>query len=205
MKTTKEFNQSVKGAKSEVREMIASPFYVTNELNKLAKGIVTRTYGLSADEVRAVAAVSKRLIGGRYAFSVDMFAKDAKGRFCTYTAYKEEKHGPLNVDYQDVEGGSIGIHTLADGREVDVEKGMILNPVKCSFIGMFTAYCRVIASANKADEQAKREAEKVKKAAEKAKHDFEKARAKVKAVFGNLINTMTDEEIAEKYAIIKAA
>lgn len=205
MKTTKEFNQSVKGAKGEVKNMLASPFYVTNELNKLARGLVTRTYGLSAEEVREVASISKKLLGGKYPFSVDMFPKDAKGRFCTYTAYKPEKHGELRVDYHDTEGGSVGIHTLADGREVDVEKNMILNPVKCSFIGMFSAYCRVISSANKADEQTRREAERVKKAAERARQDFEKARAKVKAVFGNLANTMTDEEIAEKYAIIKAA
>ena len=200
----KNFNECVKNAKSEVKNAVYSPFYVTNELNKMANGTISRTYGLDMANVRAMAKLSRAYFGGRYAFSVDMLQKDYKGRFCVLRTYDADKHGALMADETTNADGTARVYTLADGREVI--DGRIMHPIKCTFVAMFAAYCAAIKAANTDAENIKKAAEKAKKAAAKERANFDKMRAACVNVFGpQFVANMTADEIREKYAIIKAA
>lgn len=185
----KAFNASVKNAKGTIKELVQSPYYLTNLYNKIAKGTLSQIDGLDVDntDVKAVAKVLKGMHGGRYAFDLNVFARDSYGRICLPTTAKRCPRYGLDLI-------SVG------------PKGwQYLRPVKCTAAGLFAAYCAVAKVDVKAKADAEKDAAREAKAAAKAAKELEKARRTVMAVFGDLANSFTDADILDKAKAIKSA
>ena len=196
--TAKEFGTIAKSAKVQLKEMTFSPFYIINALNKIAKGDATRIDGcntINVDDVKRVAKVCKTLHGGRYAFDFSLFDKDSAGRFCTRVQLPK-------VYTLDTIGDAVS-YTFR-GCDVDMDTHTYCKPVPCTFVGMFGAFAKVakveLSESEKATRAEKKASEKARKEAQK----LTKARNAVRALFGELCDTFSDEDIMEKYNVIKS-
>lgn len=196
--TSKEFAAIANSAKKQIKDVTFSPFFIVNTLNKVVKGDIAKINGMESinvDDVKTVANECKKLHGGRYAFDFALFEKDSTGRFCTRVQLPK-------VYALDTIGDAVS-YTFR-GCDVDIDTHTYYKPVPCTFVGMFSAFAKVAKVELSENEKAVR-AEK--KASEKARKDaqkIEKARNAVRALFGELCDTFSDDEVMEKYAIIKS-
>lgn len=211
--SSKEFAAIAKSAKSQIKDVTFSPFFIINTLNKVAKGDVSKIDGCSTinvDDVKTVANECKKLHGNRYAFDFALFEKDTKGRFCTRVTL------PKNYVF-DTDGDAVK-YTF-NGKDVLLSDNVYLQPISCTFTGMLSAFAKVakveMRETEKRENAEKREAEKRAKKEARAKETAEqkKARAakkeretKAKELSLQLLaGDITPEEFAEKLAILKAA
>ena len=207
--SAKEFNSTLKTAKGEIKGIFTSPFVIVNQLNKAAKGDFSKIENcdnLLRENVAKVAKVVKSLHNGRYAFNLDLFVKDYAGRFCTMQVSKKEIE--TRLDYCDICGVSAAVAIDNKGREVcEDENGnnVIYAPIVCTVTAFFNAFAKVAKVELTASEKAAKETEKAAKRTEKENKAYNKALAAVSAVFGELTNTLTREQILAKYSLIKGA
>ena len=211
--SSKEFAAIAKSAKTQIKDVTFSPFFIVNTLNKVAKGDVSKIDGCSTinvEDVKTVAKVCKTLHGGRYAFDFALFEKDSKGRFCTRVQL------PKTYTFDTI--GDAVCYTFK-GCNVDCSTHTYLKPVPCTFVGMLSAFAKVakveIRETEKKEAAEKREAEKIAKKEARARETAEqkKARAAKKEMESKakelslqlLAGEITAEEFAEKLAILKAA
>lgn len=209
--TTKEFNQSAKKGQKAIVTLTKSPFAIIKSLNNRLKetGKTTFIEGLGNIDLSGVHVVADQLKAinpaARYAFNVDVFTKDYKGRFCERVAYKGNERPARD-----------GQIVTDKGRElVTDETGntIMLRPVVCTEAGMFNAFVRIAGVYVKAEDTASRQAAKEAKAAAKAEKAAQKAAAKVKAAravveaaFGSeYTDTMSDTDVLKRAELIKAA
>lgn len=209
--TTKEFNQNAKNGKDAINVLTKSPFAICKSLNNRLRetGKVTHIEGLGNIDLSGVHAVADTLKtimpAVRYAFNVDFFVKDYRGRFCEKVAYKGTERPATD-----------GQIITDKGREiVSDEKGeaIMLRPVVCTEAGMFAAFARIAREYVKAEDTAARKAAKEAKTAERAEKAAQKAAAKVKAAraiveaaFGSDYTCkMDDADVLKRAELIKAA
>lgn len=184
----KNVNANVKSAKNELKSVLTSAFAGINYLNKVVSGKIgggLLADGMNVQSVKAVATALKKIHGGRYAFTADVLPKDRHGRICTR---ERSRRVPIwNNDLLDIVGGKyIYLRPCSDGITIQKLFAVFADVVKAD------AAAKVAKA--KADADAAKDAAKQKKM-----YDV------VFAVFGEYANTMTPEQIAEKYRIIKAA
>lgn len=184
----KNVNNNVKSAKNELKNVLTSAFAGINYLNKVVSGKIgggLLPAGMDVTSIKAVASELKKIHGGRYAFTADVLTKDAKGRICT-----RERSKKLPVwEYQ--------LLNIVNGKYV------YLRP--CSAGITIQKLFAVFADIVKADAAAKVAKAKADAAAAKVAANKKQMKDAVYAVFGEYANTFTDEQIEEKYNIIKAA
>ena len=184
----KSVNNNVKNAKSELKNVLTSAFAGINYLNKIVGGKIgggLLPAGMDITNIKAVASELKKIHGGRYAFTADVLTKDKNGRICT-----QERTRRMPIwDYQ--------LINIVNG------KYEYLRP--CSAGITIQKLFAVFADIVKADAAAKVAKAKAADAAAKVAASKKLMKDVVFAVFGELANTFTDEQIEEKYNIIKAA
>lgn len=184
----KNVNNNVKSAKSELKNVLTSAFAGINYLNKVVSGKIgggLLADGMDVTSIKAVASELKKIHGGRYAFTADVLIKDNKGRICT----RERSRKMPIWDYQ----------------LIDIINGKYEYLRPCSAGITIQKLFAVFADIVKADAAAKVAKAKADAAAAKVAANKKQMHAVVFAVFGELANTFTDEQIEEKYNIIKAA
>lgn len=184
----KSVNNNVKNAKSELKNVLTSAFAGINYLNKVVSGKIgggLLADGMDVTSIKAVASELKKIHGGRYAFTADVLTKDNKGRICT-----RERSRKMPVwDYQ----------------LIDIINGKYEYLRPCSAGVTIQKLFAVFADVVKADAAAKVAKAKADAATAKVAASKKLMRDVVFAVFGELASTFTDEQIKEKYNIIKAA
>lgn len=184
----KNVNNVVKNANIELKNVLTSVFVGINYLNKVVSGKVgggLLPVGMDITSIKAVAVELKKIHGGRYAFTADLLTKDNNGRICT----RERSRRMPVWDYQ--------LINIING------KYEYLRP--CSAGITIQKLFAVFAGIVKADAAAKVAKAKADAAAAKVAANKKQMKDVVFAVFGELANTFTDEQIKEKYNIIKAA
>ena len=184
----KNVNNNVKNAKSELKNVLTSAFAGINYLNKVVSekiGGGLLADGMDVTSIKLVASELKKIHGGRYAFTADILIKDNKGRICT----RERSRRMPIWDYQ--------LLDIVNG------KYEYLRPCSAGITNqkLFSVFADIV----KADAAAKVAKAKADAAAAKVAANKEQMKNVVFAVFGELANTFTDEQIREKYNIIKAA
>lgn len=148
-----EFNEVVTKSRAELNDAFKSPFVILNNLNKAAKGDLSKIKnceGLTFEDVKAVAKVVKTLHKNRYAFDTCLLRKDSKGRFCRVS--KSKVMPKFGFDLVDVN-----------------EKGFAyLRPIALNEIAFYNAFVAIakgeVSKAAKARKKAAKEAEKAAKA-----------------------------------------
>jgi hypothetical protein len=184
----KNVNNNVKCAKGELKNVLTSAFAGINYLNKVVSGKIgggLLAEGMNVASIKAVASELKKIHGGRYAFTADVLKKDNKGRICT-----RERSRKMPVwDYQ----------------LIDIINGKYEYLRPCSAGITIQKLFAVFADIVKADAAAKVAKAKADAAIAKVAANKKQMHDVVFAVFGELANTFTDEQIKEKYNIIKAA
>lgn len=184
----KNVNNNVKSAKSELKNVLTSAFAGINYLNKVVSGKIgggLLAEGMDVTSIKAVAAELKKIHGCRYAFTADVLTKDKNGRICT----RERSRRMPIWDYQ----------------LIDIINGKYEYLRPCSAGITIQKLFAVFADIVKADAAAKvAKAKANEKAAKKAAKE-KNMRKVVYSVFGEYANTFTDEQIMEKYNIIKSA
>lgn len=196
--TAKEFGTIAKSAKKQIKDVTFSPFFICNTLNKVAKGDVSKIDGcntINVEDVKRVAKVCKTLHGGRYAFDFSLFEKDSTGRFCTRVQLPK-------VYAFDTIGDSV-TYTFHNC-DVLIGENVYLKPVPCTFIGMFASFAKVAKVELSESEKVARAEKKAKEESAKYAKKLASAKSAVRALFGELCDTFSDEEILAKYAIIKS-
>lgn len=184
----KNVNDKVKNAKSELKNVLTSAFAGINYLNKVVSGKIgggLLPAGMDVTSIKAVASELKKIHGGRYAFTADVLTKDKNGRICT-----RERSKKMPVwEYQliDIVNGKY-VYLRPCSAGIKIEK-------------LFTTFAGIV----KADAAAKVAKAKADAAAAKVAANKKQMRDVVFSVFGEYANTFTDEQIVEKYNIIKAA
>ena len=185
----KRINATVKNAKAQVKNLLNNAFVGVNFFNKVVSGKVGAGLlpeGLNIDAIRDTAKELKTLHGGRYAFTVDILHKDRFGRFCSVATC-----------------GNVPSHCYD---MIDISKSGRFSYWKPIAEGIsFPQFFNLFADYVKADAAAKVAAAAAAEKAQKAAATREKIYNTVRAVFGELADTFTDEQIREKYNIIKAA
>ena len=183
--TSKEFTHVCKLAKYEFNEMQKSIFVCENHLNKAAKGTAEYS-GMTNDNIKLVAYKLQTLHNnkGKY-FDICVFPKNSKGVSCLVKHSKKMPKWGLEI---------VNIS----------EKGFdYLEPIKTSDKEVFNAFCTIAKVDIKETEKAAKVAAKVEREREKAEKAYNKAYKAVFALFGDITNLMTRDEILAKYAIIK--
>lgn len=211
--SSKEFAAIAKSAKSQIKDVTFSPFFICNTLNKVAKGDVSKIAGMESinvNDVKIVANECKKLHGNRYAFDFCLFEKDSKGRFCTRVNLPKKY-------VLDTIGDAV-TYTI-DGKDILFSDNVYLQPVTCTFPGMLSAFAKVakveIRETERREAAEKREAEKRAKKEARARETAEQKKArmakkeretKAKELSLQLLaGEITPEEFSEKLAILKAA
>ena len=211
--SSKEFATIAKNATKQIKAVTYSPFFITNTLNKVVKGDVSKIVGMESinvDDVKTVANECRKLHGGRYAFDFALFEKDTKGRFCTRVTLPKKYVFDTDGD---------AVKYTFNGKDILLYDNVYLQPIACTFTGMLSAFAKVakveIRETEKKEAAEKREAEKIAKKEARAKETAaqKKARAakkeretKVKMLSIELIaGDITPEEFAEEVAAIKTA
>lgn len=184
----KNVNNNVKNAKSELNNVLTSAFTGINFLNKVVSGKIgggLLPAGMDVSSIKAVASELKKIHGGRYAFTADLLKKDNNGRICTV---ERTKHMPIwNFQLIDIVNGKYEyLRPCSEG--IKIQK-------------LFAVFADIV----KADAAAKVAQAKADAAAAKVVANKKHMRDVVFAVFGEFANTFTEEQIEEKYNIIKAA
>ena len=201
---SKEFNAIVRNANREINGTFKSPFIIVNLLNKAAKGDFSKVEncaGLSRENIALVAKQLRAMYGTRYAFSVDMLCKDYKGRFCSVIANNTDKNAIVMHDYFDLSGVSVCVSIDSKGRELCDNGGQLLAPIALTVTAFFNAFAKLAKVEIRDNERAEKELAKQAKA--QAKADREKS--VVAKVFGELAESMSENEIHEKFMAIKGA
>lgn len=184
----KNVNNNIKNAKNELKNVLSSAFAGINYLNKVVSGKIgggLLPAGMDVTSIKAVASDLKKIHGGRYAFTADVLTKDNKGRICT-----RERSRIMPVwDYQ----------------LIDIINGKYEYLRPCSAGITIQKLFAVFAGIVKADAAAKVAKAKADNAAAKVAASKKQMKDVVFSVFGEFANTFTDEQIEEKYNIIKAA
>ena len=184
----KNVNNNVKNAKSELKNVLTSAFAGINYLNKVVSGKIgggLLPSDMDITSVKVIASELKKIHGGRYAFTADVLTKDKNGRICTH---ERSKHMPI-WEYQ----------------LIDIINGKYEYLRPCSAGITIQKLFAVFADIVKADAAAKVAKAKADAAAAKVASNEKRMKDVVFSVFGELANTFTDEQIKEKYNIIKAA
>lgn len=207
----KEFFENAKNGQKAISTLTKSPFAICKSLNGRLKETGKTTYieGLGNVDLSGVHVVADTLKAinpsARYAFNVDFFVKDYRGRFCERVAYKGNERPAMD-----------GQIITDKGREIvsdETGTAIMLRPVVCTEAGMFNAFVRIAGVYVKAEDTAARKAAKEAKAAERAAKVAAKASAKVKAAraiveaaFGSdYTGLMSDDDVMKRAALIKAA
>lgn len=184
----KNVNNNVKSAKNELKNVLTSAFAGINYLNKVVSGKIgggLLAEGMNVASIKAVASELKKIHGGRYAFTADVLTKDNKGRICT-----RERSRKMPVwDFQ----------------LIDIVNGKYEYLRPCSEGITIQKLFAVFADIVKTDAAAKVAKAKADAAAAKVAANKKQMKEIVFSVFGELANTFTEEQIKEKYNIIKAA
>ena len=185
----KKVNETVKSAKTQVKNLLTNAFVGVNFFNKVVSGKIGAGLlpeGLNINSIKETAKLLKEIHGGRYAFTVDILHKDRYNRFCSVSfCGRVPSH---NYDMIDItKAGRFSYWR-------PISEGMPFT----QFFNLFADYVKADAAAKVAKAKADAAAAKV-AANKKQMHDV------VFAVFGELANTFTDAQIEEKYNIIKAA
>lgn len=184
----KNVNNNVKSAKGELKNVLTSVFAGINYLNKVVSGKIgggLLSEDMDISSIKAVAEELKKIHGGRYAFTADVLTKDNKGRICTLEHSR--------------------IMPVWDYQLINIVNGKYEYFRPCSAGITIQKLFAVFAGIVKADASAKVAKAKADASAAKVAANKKKMKDVVFAVFGEFANTFTEEQIKEKYNIIKAA
>lgn len=191
--TSKEFATISKSAKYELKGIVKSIFVAENILNKVAKGnadFISST--ITKDNFQMVARKCKELVtlqneSNKKYFDICMLPKNSKGVTC------EVRHSKKCPKY-----GYELVNVSENGWDY-------LVPVRLDAESLFNAFINACKVNIKNTEKAQKEEERAQKAIAKERAKFEKAKNVVSSLFGDIANLMTDNEILEKYEIIRSA
>lgn len=190
----KALNENIKGAKGEIKNVFTNAFVVINILNRLASGkaqanTILAESGISCENVKAVAKALYKMQpqGTRYAFNVDILPHNAKDVWCIIESTRK-----VPAHKYELHSMNVGANSVTFKYYKPICEGVTMQAI-------FNAF------ADYAKAQAKQAVKDAKQAQDKAKKesDFAKAKQAVTAVFGELADTFTQDEIIEKYALIK--
>lgn len=183
--SSKEFTQVCKLAKYEFNEMQKSIFVCENHLNKAAKGTAEYS-GMNNENIKLVAYKVQTLhkTSGKY-FDICVFPKNSKGVSCLVKHSKKMPKWGFEI-----------VNVNENGFDY-------LEPIITSDMAVFNAFCNIAKVDIKETEKAAKAASKAEREKKKAEKAYNKAYNAVFALFGDITNLMTKEQIIEKYNIIK--
>lgn len=183
--SSKEFTKVCKRARLEFNEMQRNIFVCENHLNKAAKGTAEYS-GMSNENIRLVAYKVQTLHNttGKY-FDICVFPKNSKGISCIV---KHSKRMPA--------WGMEIVNVSENGFDY-------LAPIQTTDKAVFNAFCTVAKIDIKETEKAAKVAAKVEREREKEEKAYNKAYKAVFALFGDITNLMSREDIIAKYNIIR--
>lgn len=205
MKTTsKEMSTLTKVAKSELTNVVRSPFQITNFLNRVARGDINKVTGLEGIDVTALQHVAKEVKklhnNKRYYFDLCVFDRNSVGAYCEKVtakghAVRERLTCDQRVSY---------VWTDENGHEL-TEDGRALRPIACTAVAFFAAFARAAKVAIQTTEKAEKAAEKAAKKAAKEAEKAAKVRAKAREIFGDYVDTLSDSDLLSRIKALKAA
>ena len=162
---SKEFNNTTKVAKEQLKSTTKSPFYNENELNRIAKGLVTKNTELacfSVESIKKVGAAVKELhTDKRKLFNVDVLHKDNFKRFCNDYV--------TNTEIDSIfEGCSTFFNSKGEECQMINGKKHTYKPINGTLLGYFNAFARVVRVELVATEKATKRAQSAAQKAQKA-------------------------------------
>lgn len=162
---SKELNNTTKVGSEQLKSTTKSPFYNENELNRIAKGMVTKSTELacySVESIKKVGAAVKELhTDKRKLYNVDVLKKDNFKRFCNDFV--------TTVEIDPIFDNCTTFFN-SKGEECQIINGKkhIYKPISGTLLGYFNAFARVVrvelVATEKATKRAQSEAKKAKKA-----------------------------------------
>lgn len=189
--SSKEFANISKSAKFELKGIVKSIFVAENILNKVAKGNADFvSSSITKENFQIVARKCKELVTLQNAtnkkyFDICLLPKNSKGVTC------EIKHSKKCPKY-----GYDLVNVSEKGWDY-------LVPVRLDAESLFNAFINMCKLDIKTTEKAAKNAAKIEKEREKAEKAYNKAYKAVFALFGDITELMTREQIIDKYNIIK--
>lgn len=185
-------NEICKGAKSELDKVQKSIFASLNYLNKLERGTVTGI--VNTDDVQNIKRVCKYFKDTRktrYGFDVSVLPVDSNGKICVQKTCTRINKIPQRYNIVDIKVNNKGAATwyyIAPTNETPCTARAILN----EFLRIMKNEAKANVNEAKAKEAKAKEAKKI-----------EHAKKIVFALFGEIAQTFTSDEIIQKYEIIK--
>ena len=203
--SSKELNALQKVGAREIRTNCKSPFAIVNTLNRIARGDLNKVDGCGDLDFSAVCAIARTVkclhTNKRYAFILDVFAKNAAGQFCEVVTPAK---GTYQHIYLRMNDETPAVRTWCDSRGYELtENGTALKPIQCTEVGFFNAFSRLVKKDAKETEKAAKEAAKEAKKTAKEAAKLEKAKKAMRAVFGEYAETLSDSELLAKFEAIR--
>lgn len=205
MKTSaKEMSTLTKVAKSELTNIVRSPFQITNFLNRIARGDINKVAGLEGISVTALQHVAKEVKSlhnnKRYAFDLCVFSRNSVGSYCEAVTAKGHA-----VRERLVCGERVACVWCDENGHEMTGDGRALRPIACTAVAFFAAFARAAKVAIQTTEKAEKAAEKAARKAAKEAEKAAKVRAKAREIFGEYVDTLSDSDLLSRIKAIKAA